>query len=334
MTRIAIIGAGLSGLTAAQFLKDFADITIFDKSRGTGGRMATRRAAPYSFDHGTQFFTAKSEAFQSFINPLINAGVIVRWDARFAQIEINKITSQSIWSGEHPHYVGTPSMNTIGKYLSRELNIKLNTRIAKIKKTSEWQLWDDKNKSQGSYDWVITTTPASQALELVPEWVCFHPKIKEVKMKACFSLMLGFNEALPLKFDAAHIIGRDISWITVNSSKPRRPDNFSLLIHSTNDWADAHIDDNRKFIEKHLCDETSEAIGHNMLKAAHRAIHGWRFANIDKSNDETCHVDPDAQIAACGDWCIQGRIEAAFRSGHELATCLLQKMDPMGGINA
>ena len=82
-------------------------------------------------------------------------------------------------------------MNTIGKYLSSELNIKLNTRIAKIKKTSEWQLWDDKNKSQGSYDWVITTTPASQALELVPEWVCFHPKIKEVKMKACFSLMLG-----------------------------------------------------------------------------------------------------------------------------------------------
>ena len=63
--------------------------------------MATRRAAPYSFDHGTQFFTAKSEAFKSFITPLINAGVIVRWDARFAQIEINKITSQSIWSGEH-----------------------------------------------------------------------------------------------------------------------------------------------------------------------------------------------------------------------------------------
>ena len=60
---IAIIGAGLSGLIAARELAKNNDVTIFEKARGVGGRMATRRANNlkfdgFNFDHGTQYFTA------------------------------------------------------------------------------------------------------------------------------------------------------------------------------------------------------------------------------------------------------------------------------------
>ena len=78
MTKIAIIGAGLSGLTAAHFLRDDADITIFEKSRSVGGRMSTRRAEPYFFDHGAQYFTAKTKPFQAFIQPLLDQDIIER----------------------------------------------------------------------------------------------------------------------------------------------------------------------------------------------------------------------------------------------------------------
>jgi hypothetical protein len=61
--RIAIIGAGISGLTLAQSLKEYADVVVFDKARGVGGRMNTRYADPFYFDHGTQFFTARSKSF-------------------------------------------------------------------------------------------------------------------------------------------------------------------------------------------------------------------------------------------------------------------------------
>nr|MDJ0929273.1 NAD(P)-binding protein [Gammaproteobacteria bacterium] len=60
MTTIAIIGAGLSGLVLATRLSEHATVTVFDKSPRVSGRMATRRAPPYEFDHGTQFFTARS----------------------------------------------------------------------------------------------------------------------------------------------------------------------------------------------------------------------------------------------------------------------------------
>ena len=74
--KIAIIGAGISGITIAKNLKDFAKVSIFEKSQGVGGRMASHRSGTYEFDHGTQFFTAKSKHFKDFIAPLIKINVI------------------------------------------------------------------------------------------------------------------------------------------------------------------------------------------------------------------------------------------------------------------
>ncbi|MFM7274112.1 MAG: FAD-dependent oxidoreductase, partial [Gammaproteobacteria bacterium] len=57
--RIAVIGAGIAGLALARALADAAEVTVFEKSRGAGGRMSTRRQEPWHFDHGTQFFTVR-----------------------------------------------------------------------------------------------------------------------------------------------------------------------------------------------------------------------------------------------------------------------------------
>jgi renalase len=44
--RVAVIGAGIAGAACAGALQGCGvDVTMFDKSRGVGGRMSTRRAA-------------------------------------------------------------------------------------------------------------------------------------------------------------------------------------------------------------------------------------------------------------------------------------------------
>ena len=78
MAKIAVIGAGLAGLTVARELSQYHQVTVFEKSRGVGGRLATRYAGDYEFDHGAQFFTAKSPQFQAFLKPLIDQGVVCR----------------------------------------------------------------------------------------------------------------------------------------------------------------------------------------------------------------------------------------------------------------
>ena len=91
MKDIAIIGAGLSGLTVANYLKDYANITIFEKARGVSGRLSTRRVGPFCFDHGAQFFRTRTNEFKAFIAPMIKEGVVAHWDAHFVEIENRKI---------------------------------------------------------------------------------------------------------------------------------------------------------------------------------------------------------------------------------------------------
>ncbi|MFT6557053.1 NAD(P)/FAD-dependent oxidoreductase [Sneathiella sp.] len=324
MTDIAIIGAGLSGLTAANMLKDHFSITLFDKSKGVGGRLATRRSKPYNFDHGAQFFSPKTDDFKAFIAPMIKAGVIKPWRARFAEIDGRKVTQQWQWDAQKPHYVGAPGMNAIGKYLAKDLRVKLNTTVISIKQTGKkWHLEDEYGKALGAFDWVISTIPPKQAAQLVPANAPVQQILESTSMSGCFSVMLGFETPLPLAFDAAVVVNENISWISANQTKPDRGNSYSLLIHSTNKWADAHLDDDREDVLKYLCQHTGEIIGHDLRKAVHKSIHGWRFANIEKQSGPTHFADTQRKIALCGDYFIQGRMEAAFTSGAQVARTIL-----------
>ena len=317
--KIAIIGAGISGLTTAINLDKNYEITLFEKSRGAGGRICTRYTDSYNFDHGAQFFTARSPEFKEFLKPLINSGVIDNWKARLIEVRDNVIINRQQWNNDLPHYVGVPSMSSIGKYLSKNLDIKLNTEVSIQKSVEMWKVVGSDGEVFGHYDWVISTIPAEQSLKLLPDYFSHYDALKQKKMLSCYSLMLGFDEALDLDWDAAQLTGTDISWIAVNSSKPGRPDDYSLLVHSTNDWAEEHLDDDVDTVKAYLCSQVAEIIGQNVYSAHHIDLHRWRYANIPKQDNKTLFIDSESKLAACGDWCKKGRIEEAFRSGFDLA---------------
>ena len=318
--RIAIIGAGISSITIAQNLKKNATVSIFEKSKSVGGRMAFRRSTPYEFDHGAQFFTAKGKIFKNFIKPLIKENIIKRWDARFAEFIDNKILRTISWNAEYPHYVGTPGMNSIAEYLSTELNIKLNTKINKVvHNANNWELFDDDSNNLGKFDWVISTAPAIQSAEILPVYFKYHKDLLNRKMVGCFSLMLGFKKPISLLWDVALIRNADISWISINSSKPDRGNSFSMLINSTNAWAEDHLSDDSQSVISYLQKETTRIIGHDTGNADHVSLKAWHYANISKQTKSDLLIDYDNKLASCGDWITQGRIENAFEAGFLMA---------------
>ena len=219
MATIAVIGAGLAGLVVSRALCESHAVTVFEKSRGVGGRMATRRADAFEFDHGAQFFTARTREFRAYLEPLIAAGVVADWPAVFTQLRGDSDEEQRQWGEEYPHYVGVPGMNAVAKALAAGLDVRLETMARSLARHGDlWRLTGDRGQSLGEFDWVIVTTPAAQAADLLAETSLVAAT--DVTMQACFALLLGFESSLDLPWQAALVHDADISWISVNSSKP------------------------------------------------------------------------------------------------------------------
>ena len=170
---------------------------------------------------------------------------------------------------------------------------------------------------------MISAVPAPQTNEIFPRVFDFWDTLSEIKMSSCFSLMLGFGEPIELGFDAAIVKNSDISWISLNSSKPDRMGNPSVLVHSSNDWADQNIDMEPKKASHHLLDTLSNTIDLPFENLAFKNIKLWRYANVTKQKNDRVFLDIENKLGACGDWCIQGRVEAAFQSGEKIARELL-----------
>jgi renalase len=318
MKKIAVIGAGIAGLTLAKLLGNNAAVTVFEKARGVGGRMATRHCGIFDFDHGAQFFRVYNQDFQNFIKPMLENSIIKEWTGRFVEFDKASIVNRRSWDKDCPHYVGVPAMNSIAKYLSIGLDVCLNKLVTELRWNKTWEIIDDQDNCFGSYDWVVVTAPAEQAFKLLPPRFLYRFQVQSIKMLGCFSLMLGFTEALPIDFEAALVRRADISWISVNSSKPGRASPFSLLVHSTNKWADSHIYEDERSVIQHLCNQTSYIIDHDVDIAIHKSLQRWRYANIGKQKGNNHLLDEEQKLAVCGDWLVHGRVEGAFLSALSL----------------
>lgn len=312
--KIAIVGAGFAGMTAARELQKNHDVTVFEKARGVSGRLATRYAEPWQFDHGAQHIFAKSDAFVAFVEDLKKQGCVDLWSARFAEIKDNQVQRVAQWGdGKLRHYVGVPGMNAMVQHLAQDCHVRLNTRIQHLSyQDQQWHLHVEGSGVE-KFDWCVLAMPQSQAIELALGVVEIPKELHDIKMKACFALMLGFDELPDFGWDAAMVHSPVLSWISVNSSKPQRPAKPAMVIHAKNAWADENIDMPMEEVQAVMLAAVREIIP-SLPEPKHMDSQRWLYANVDKQNGKDCFIDDANQFAMIGDWFIQGRVEAAYHS--------------------
>lgn len=214
-------------------------------------------------------------------------------------------------------------MKNIGLYMAKNMQVNYQSTVSSIKPaaSSKWSLYDHK-KCLGHFDWVITSIPSNQASAILPEYISYYSKLKAIKMSACFTLMLELIDN-SLSYDAALVRNSDIDWISMNSSKPNRPQLNSLLAHSTNQYADQNIEEPLNEISQHLLSETKKVTSLPSDSLRMIDIHRWKYANIKKHRPYLM-IDSHHQMASCGDWCVEGKVEGAFLSAFNLYQHLQQ----------
>lgn len=315
---VAVIGAGIAGITAATQLTGLARVTVFEKSRGFGGRMAVRRSGHWQFDHGAQFFTARSPEFRDFISEFVDSQAVAEWQTKVVTL----LTGRKPFKRElfEPHYVAIPAMNDLVKQMASDLDVRLETRVHAIKPTDRgWSLRDNNDIGLGHFDFVVTAMPAPQCLELLPAGFSGAEQLESVQLSPCFALMLGYEHSIKLNFGAAVLHNSPLAWIAVNATRPGRGTSTALLLHSSNEWAEENLDRPTEEIQQEMLSALQEFLGEKVSHPDYLELHRWRYARAEKSPNTETIVDVDMGLAACGDWCLGNRVEDAFLSGLKTA---------------
>jgi len=316
--RIAVVGAGLAGLSFAHFLHHKADLTLFEKSRGVGGRLATRRTGDYQFDHGAQFFTCRSDILQALIDDEDFSGDVSIWTPKVITLCRGEKPFKRDWF--EPHYVGCPSMTSLPKRMAQGIDVRLETRVEEISRLGNgWQLSTETGATLGNFDWVVAAMPAPQVNTLFKSQFAHQAQIESAIMSPCFSLMLKLKAPPEFNFDAAVVRESPVAWIANNCSKPGRNAAPALLIHSSNDWAKEHLEDSQEDIKAMLLTALMELVPLQTSDIEDTGLHRWRYAKVETEVGEDFLIDESAQLAAIGDWCAGNRAEDAFLSGAALA---------------
>ena len=323
---ISVIGAGISGLICARRLKDAGfDVTVFEKSRGVGGRMATRRATDgFAFDHGAQYFTVRDSRFERWCREWQDHGAVAPWEGRVVTLTEGKV---ELKQNETLRYAGVPGMNAVCKQLATEIDIQFQTRVAPpTMQNGAWRLRDEDGRELGNFHYVIVSAPAPQTADLLAAAPELQHAARNVEMSGCWAVMLGFDSPLDLPFDGAFVHESSLSWVARNSSKPNRDrSNESWVLHGSPTWTDQHIDDDSESVLPELVDAFWQVTGCEPRAASYLMAHRWRYSIPTEPLESRCLFDPNSRIGACGDWCGGPRVEGAFLSGMALADEVLRQ---------
>ena len=313
--RTGIIGAGIAGLTLATRLEAAGfDVVLHDKSRGVGGRLATRYTDHTEFDHGAQFFTARTPAFQAFLAPHLETGLVAEWQPNITTIDPAQAPYTRPWY--EPHYVSAPRMTSLGKQLIAKFDARLGDAVSECTfEKGDWQVRTASGE-HSSYDFLVSTAPSVQTEALLPlqfDGVVFDP---------CFALMCELTE-MPA-WDAAVVKHPDVSWLARTESRPGRG-RPGLVLHSTGDFARTHLEDEPEAVRTTLLERLSTLTG---LVPSASQLHRWRYARVIEPVGEPCYFNAVTKLGACGDWFIGGRVEDAFTSASTLADEMVAKLRP------
>jgi len=323
--RIAIVGSGLAGLSAAQMLTEQgATVTVFEKSRGPGGRLAAKRVNGGSADIGAQYFTIRSREFRRFLDQHAGPAAYSEWRAK-----LGYQTAEGQWQSfpDEARYVGTPRMTAISRAVSNGLDLRVQTRIARLARNDQhWTLTDTDNQIYGPFDAVIVTAPPAQARDLLADSqlpaLAAELDKPVLSILPCWAVAARFEQSPCDDYDGFRPDHDALYWAGNNSSKPGRDDQGQWwVLHGTPGWSAANENSSPETVASALVDAFRDVTG-TSAEPVETVTHRWLYARSAPGDQPGCRWFESERIGLAGDWLCGGRVEGAFESALALVAAM------------
>ncbi len=312
---VAIVGAGMAGLScAAQLVRAGHKVSLFDKGRGPGGRMSTRRMATplgeAQFDHGAQYFTVRDPAFMAQVACWSASGVAAPWPA----------AGTGAW-------VGVPTMNAVIKDMADQHDVTFGRHVrGLVRRGGAWHLAGETAGGAlaevGPFDAVVIAIPPEQTAAIVAlHDLSLASTALAARSQPCWTGMFAFAERLACTTDAVREAGL-IGWAARNSAKPGRHGPETWVVQASPCWSSQHIDNDAAAVADVLLEALTDALGIDLPAPMIVAAHRWRYA-MSTGSDLGALWSDTSKIGICGDWLLGPRVENAWISGRTLATQMM-----------
>ncbi len=345
--RVAVVGAGICGLASARTLADHGvAVRVFDKARGPGGRISTRRGSGGRFDHGASSFTVRDPRFGRFVRAWRDVGVVERWDAQLVRCdEVGRVVERRSLADDG-EFVGVGGMNRIAKHLASDLDLSCGSKVERLEREQGggWTVHIEDRAPSSGWDAVIVTTPGPQAGALLDASGVDVDEALGVgdlgrATAPAWVAMIELTRPLETRFGRLESAGKS-SWCSIvdQGSKPGRDETpgVAFVLEASEAWTTVHLEDDRDTVAGALSAMFVDAVGGlggEAIEIASCVAHRWRYAR-----PSGMRVEPSAVAIATvpkvsthegvlfgGDYARAGSVEGAWLAGLDLAGAVLRE---------
>ncbi|NJN74347.1 MAG: NAD(P)-binding protein [Limnothrix sp. RL_2_0] len=321
MIDVVVIGAGLAGIHCAQSLsKQGFSVALFDKSRGIGGRLATRRVDNIRLDHGLPSWEILGEHTAKLTKQLLAADMLQPW----LVLESDENIPAAWRRGElKTHFMAPDGMTAIAKFLASEITIHRAHHLVELKAESDhWQLLFQ-NESVVLARTVILAMPYPQIQPLIEEFSPLSKRLDGISYEPSLSLMLGYASlSLDFPWQELRLDNHPIFRKIILDGQKRSPQSATLVVQTHEDFAQSYLDAESLDAATAQIIETLQNT-FDITPPLWSQIHRWRYA-LPKNilNCPYLALGTSLPLIACGDWCLGNGIEGAIASGIAAAESL------------
>jgi predicted NAD/FAD-dependent oxidoreductase len=331
-TESLIVGAGVAGLACARQLHEVGRrVAVLEKSRGVGGRCATRRVDGQPVDHGPAFIHGSDPGFLDCLDRLGADVLLEGWPSR-VRGDGRPCLPRAFQPGERCVAL-RPGLSAFPKSLAEGLEVRLGTRVSAARPANgSWEIDDDSGEQHRAAE-LILTLPVQQTLSFLEDLRGLSRELDGIvallatmSSMPCLTVLAGYElgeaeldwEMLyPERSGVLHLVSHD-------SSKRESPVSTVLVYQGLPGWSRKKLDVPPERWTAEILEEARTEIREWAARPLWTQSHRWRYARAGTGNELTrpllVTLPGGARLGIAGEVCGPGGgVQAAWSSGVKLA---------------